>query len=144
VAREVSVHLAAQGVRDVALMATEGTYRVGLYEKAMADAGMACHLPTADERQILMRGLYAGVKTGNMALAESCFAAVAVQLAKRHGEVAIVMGCTEIPLGLRGSAAVEGLRLVDPAWVLASALALRAYGAATANEREGQEPSRQP
>lgn len=143
VAREVSGHLAAQGVRDVALMATEGTYRVGLYEKAMADAGMACHLPTTDERQILMRGIYDGVKAGNMVLAESCFADVAVQLAKRHGQVAIVMGCTEIPLGLHGSAAVEGLRLVDPAWVLASALAVRAYDAATANERDAQEPRRQ-
>jgi aspartate racemase len=40
------------------------------------------------------------------------------------------MGCTEIPLGLQGSAAVAGLRLVDPARVLASALAIRAYGGA--------------
>jgi len=41
--------------------------------------------------------------------------------------VAIVMGCTEIPLGLQNSAAVAQLRLVDPARVLASALAVRAY-----------------
>jgi aspartate racemase len=135
VAREVSAHLAAQGVRDVALMATEGTYRVGLYEKAMADAGLACHLPSTDERQILMRGIYEGVKAGDMALAESCFAEVALQLANRHGSVAIVMGCTEIPLGLQGSAAVEGLRLVDPAIVLASALAARAYGGTSAAPR---------
>jgi aspartate racemase len=128
VAREVSAHLSALGVRDVALMATEGTYRVGLYEQAMADAGLACHLPLVGERQMLMRGIYEGVKAGDMALAQSCFTEVALQLANRHGPVAIVMGCTEIPLGLQGSAAVEGLRLVDPARVLASALAIRAYG----------------
>ncbi|OUM03626.1 aspartate racemase [Variovorax sp. JS1663] len=131
VAREVSAHLAAQGVREAALMATEGTYRVGLYEKAMAEAGLACHLPLAPERELLMRGIYEGVKAGNMRLAEDCFSRVALQLAERHGQVAIVMGCTEIPLGLQGVQAVSGLRLVDPARVLAEALASRAYDGAT-------------
>jgi aspartate racemase len=130
VAREVAEHLAGQGVRDAALMATEGTYRVRLYEQALADAGLNCHLPLADERQALMRGIYDGVKAGDMRLAEECFAQVALQLARRHGPVAIVMGCTEIPLGLQGSVAVAGLRLIDPAQVLASALAARAYGRA--------------
>ena len=37
------------------------------------------------------------------------------------------MGCTEVPLGLQGSAAAKGLKLVDPAQVLARALANRAY-----------------
>jgi aspartate racemase len=77
-----------------------------------------------------MRGIYEGVKAGDMRLAEACFSQVARQLAARHGALAIVMGCTEIPLGLQGSAAVAGLRLVDPARVLASALAIRAYGGA--------------
>jgi len=62
-----------------------------------------------------------------MALARSCFSRVALQLAQRHGPVAIVMGCTEIPLGLQGAAGTEGLALLDPAQVLASALAACAY-----------------
>jgi aspartate racemase len=128
IAREVAAHLSAQGVRGVALMATEGTYRTGLYDKALADAGLSCHLPLAEERRTLMRGIYDGVKAGDMRLAESCFSQVALQLAERHGPVTLVMGCTEVPLGLRGSAAVAGLSLVDPAEVLAAALATRAYG----------------
>ena len=128
VAREVSAHLALRGVANAALMATEGTYRVGLYEQALAEAGVACHLPLADERRVLMRGIYEGVKTGDMGLARACFDEVALQLAHRHGDVAIVMGCTEIPLGLQGSPAVAQLQLVDPARVLAHALATRAYG----------------
>ncbi|MDM0012752.1 amino acid racemase [Variovorax sp. J22P168] len=127
VAREVAAHLAARGVRDAALMATEGTYRVGLYEQAMAAAGIACHLPRADERLLLMRGIYEGVKAGDMALARACFGQVARQLAERHGPAALVMGCTEIPLGLQGDAATKGLPLLDPARVLAGALAARAY-----------------
>ena len=128
VAREVAEHLAGQGVHEVALMATEGTYRVRLYEQALADAGLSCHLPSADERDTIMRGIYDGVKAGDLRLAERCFADVALRLADRHGPVPIVMGCTEVPLGLQHSAAVAGLRLVDPAKVLASALAGRAYG----------------
>ena len=127
-ARETAQQLAAQGATDVALMATEGTYRIRLYEQALADAGLGCHVPLADERQTIMRGIFDGVKAGNMPLAEQCFSQVALRLAERHGPVTIIMGCTEVPLGLQGSAEVAGLDLVDPAQVLAAALARRAYG----------------
>jgi aspartate racemase len=126
-AREVALHLAAHKVGKVALMATEGTYRVRLYEQALAEAGLECHVPLADERSAITRGIFDGVKAGNMPLAEQCFSQVALRLAERHGPVTIIMGCTEVPLGLQGSAAVAGLALVDPAQVLADALARRAY-----------------
>jgi aspartate racemase len=126
-AREVAQHLAEQRAGSVALMATEGTYRVRLYEQALAEAGLDCHVPLAEERRIITRGIFEGVKAGNMQLAEACFSQVALQLAQRHGPVTIIMGCTEVPLGLQGSAAVAGLSLVDPAQVLAAALARRAY-----------------
>jgi len=128
-AREVAQHLASQDSGNVALMATEGTYRVRLYEQALAEAGLDCHVPLVEERRIITRGIFDGVKAGNMQLAEECFSQVALRLAERHGPVTIIMGCTEVPLGLQGSAAVAGLRLVDPAQVLAGALARRAYRA---------------
>ncbi|KQX39553.1 aspartate/glutamate racemase family protein [Variovorax sp. Root434] len=126
-ARETARHVAEQGAAGVALMATEGTYRVRLYEQALADAGLGCHVPLPEERRTIMRGIFDGVKAGNMPLAEQCFSEVALKLAERHGPVTIIMGCTEVPLGLQGSAAVAGLDLVDPAQVLAAALARRAY-----------------
>jgi aspartate racemase len=126
-AREVAQHLASQDSGNVALMATEGTYRVRLYEQALAEAGLDCHVPLVEERRIITRGIFDGVKAGNMQLAEECFSQVALRLAERHGPVTIIMGCTEVPLGLQGSAAAAGLSLVDPAQVLASALARRAY-----------------
>jgi len=128
-ARETAQHLARQGATGVALMATEGTYRIHLYEKALTEEGLECHVPLPEERQIITRGIFEGVKAGNMQLAEQCFSDVALRLAGRHGPVSIVMGCTEVPLGLQGSAAAAGLDLVDPAQVLAAALARRAYGA---------------
>ena len=122
-ARETARQLSAQGASGVALMATEGTYRVRLYEQALADVGLHCHIPLAEERRTITRGIFDGVKAGNLALAEQCFSEVALRVAERHGPVTIVMGCTEVPLGLQGSAAVAGLDLIDPAQVLAAALA---------------------
>jgi aspartate racemase len=100
---------------------------VRLYEQALAEAGLDCLVPLQEERRTITRGIFDGVKAGNMRLAEECFSQVALRLAERHGPVTIIMGCTEVPLGLQGSAAVAGLDLVDPAQVLAAALARRAY-----------------
>lgn len=130
--QETARSLAAQGVREAALMATAGTYRVGLYARAMHDAGIRCHLPCEQDRARIMQGIYEGVKAGNLALAQTCFSAVSRNLVQRFGDVPLVLGCTEIPLGLQGAANALPYTLVDPAQLLAQALARRAYGSARA------------
>jgi len=60
--------------------------------------------------------------------ARADFAAVAQAMRARHGDVPLIMGCTEIPLALPGADSVQGLPLIDPAWELAQALARVAYG----------------
>ena len=131
VAREVAQALAGRGVREVGLLATEGTYRAGLYDQALRQAGLQCHIPLAEECGRLMDGIYHGVKMGNMALARDCFAGVAQALARRHGLSTLVLGCTEIPLALSAVPGMDALELVDPADLLARALAQRAYAALT-------------
>ena len=66
---------------------------------------------------------------GNMALARECFTGVAEALAARHGLSTLILGCTEIPLALSVVPGMETLDLVDPAALLAQALAQRAYAA---------------
>jgi aspartate racemase len=127
VAREVAQTLAARGVREVGLLATEGTYRAGLYDQALRQAGLQCHIPSEGERERVMQGIYEGVKVGDMALANECFAGVARALAERHGLSTLVLGCTEIPLALSAVPGLDALDLVDPAALLARALAQRAY-----------------
>lgn len=127
VAREVARTLAKKGVRGIGLLATEGTYRAGLYEKALREKGMKCHIPLAAERERLMRGIYHGVKMGDLPLARECFQSVAQALAARHGLTTLVMGCTEIPLALKDIPDLQSMELVDPAVLLARALAQRAY-----------------
>ena len=127
VAREVASALAARGVRHVGLLATAGTYDAGLYTEAFAQAGVQCHTPLVQEREQLMHGIYRGVKVGNMVLAHRAFAQVAQALARRHGLQTLVLGCTEIPLALTSVPGMAGLDLIDPAELLAQALAKRAY-----------------
>ena len=127
--RETAAALRAQGQERVALLATEGSYRIGLYEQAFAAQGIACVLPDAKARQWLMQGIYDGVKAGDMALAHQRFVAVGQALRAQHGDIALAMACTEIPLALPQAPEAQGWTLIDPTAILARALARRAYGA---------------
>lgn len=124
---EVAADLASRGVRDVGLLATRGTYEAALYQDALSAQGIRCHVPSKDEQELLMQGIYEGVKAGDLPLAGNCFTTVAQALARRHPLQALVMGCTEIPLALGPVPGSEQLERVDPAAVLARALARRAY-----------------
>lgn len=126
--REVAAALARRGVREAGLLATEGTYGSGIYQQALEAAGVRCHVPSQMEQQMLMDGIYRGVKAGDLVLAQQRFEAVAKALAQRHATSTLILGCTEIPLALHPGAATAGLELVDPAQLIARALAGRAYG----------------
>lgn len=126
IAHEVGRELAASGAVRVGLLATRGTYASGIYQQAWANAAWACHLPTETERDTLMSGIYEGVKASNLDLARARFESVAIALAERHGLDVLVLACTEIPLVLRDLPALPRVRLLDPAQVLATALAGRA------------------
>jgi aspartate racemase len=128
--QETALEVARQGVAGAGLLATEGTYRSGLYDEAFQRAGLQCHVPSPAERALLMKGIYDGVKAGDIAYARECFTSVARAVAERHDCRVLVMGCTEIPLALAPGPQTAGLTLVDPAQVMARALALRAYGVA--------------
>jgi aspartate racemase len=119
--------LHSQGANAVSLMATEGTYRTGLYEAALRKRGIVCHLPSAEQRALITQGIFEGVKADRLALAAQCFGGVALDLARQYRDAPIIMGCTEIPLGLQGHAASQKLKLMDPSQVLAASLAARAY-----------------
>lgn len=128
--QETAAALARQGHTRVALLGTQGTYRIGLYAQALAAHGIECLLPEEAEREALMQGIYDGVKAGDLALAEQRFTAVGSALRTRHGALPLVMACTEIPLALPQAPAAAGWALIDPGAVLAAALARQAYESA--------------
>lgn len=127
IAQETAQHLQAQGAQQAVVLATAGTYRTGLYSEALQACGVQPLLPDAAGVEQLMQGIYQGVKQGDMALATARFGAVLEPLLQQHGAVPVIMGCTEIPLALPQAPQAQSAELVDPAWILAQALARQAY-----------------
>lgn len=128
IVQETVKALATDGVESVGLLATQGTYELGLYQAAFAEHGIACHLPAGPEREQVMRGIL-DVKAGDVAQATRLFSEVAGRMVERHGSETLVLACTEIPLALHRVDAHPQTRIVDPARLLAHALAERAYAA---------------
>ncbi|MPM93984.1 hypothetical protein SDC9_141126 [bioreactor metagenome] len=127
IAEETARHLQQQGVREAIVLATAGTYRTGLYDEALRAHGITPRVPDADGVARLMQGIYEGVKRGDNRLAAQCFGEVLGTMRARHGNVPVVMGCTEIPLALPQAPDARGAALIDPAMILAEALVRSAY-----------------
>ena len=113
--------------RPVGLLATEGTYRSGVYGPFFERQGLACVEPDGAERALLMEGIYRGVKAGDMGRGKRCLAEVVVRMRSRTGTRKFVLACTEIPLALAGVPLPDDVMLVDPGVELGIALARRAY-----------------
>jgi len=128
IAHATAAHLHAAGHHAAVLLATQGSYRAGLYAQTLAEYGITCLEPQAAEKEALMHGIYQGVKAGRLDVAQQHFVQVGEVLHARHGNVPMLMACTEIPLALPQAAAARDWHLLDPAALLARQLALRAYG----------------
>lgn len=128
IAEETARHLQQQGMQCAIVLATAGTYQTGLYDAALLCHGIKALQPDAAGITLLMQGIYDGVKRGDTALAMQCFGQVLQDMQSRHGtDIPVLMACTEIPLALPQAPQAQGARLIDPAWILAQALAAQAY-----------------
>jgi aspartate racemase len=83
--------------RRVGVLATTGTLRTGLYDVRLRAVGCEPLHPDADEQRSVMEAIHS-IKGGRMG-PDARLSAAALALADR-GAQAIIMGCTEIPLGL--------------------------------------------
>jgi aspartate racemase len=107
---------AARGLETVALLATDGTVRAGVYAGALATRGIRLLTPDEDGQRAVMSVIYDGVKAGRAAFPIGPLQAVADGLAAA-GADAFILGCTELPV----AAAQYGLRarVLDPTDLLA-------------------------
>lgn len=115
--------LAAAGVPGgtIGLMGTAATLRLGLYQKRLAERGYACLVPEEAEMREVVSPAIARIKANDLDGATEPLLGMARRLADR-GAAAIVLGCTEIPLALRGpDARRSGLVLIDTIDALARA-----------------------
>lgn len=103
-------------VRLVGLLATTGTVKTGLYQKAFGRYGVEVLVPGDDDQKLVMSGIYDGVKAGNLDLGRRLLMDVANKLISRGAEL-IILGCTEVSVVIRsGDLKVP---IVDPLQVLA-------------------------
>jgi aspartate racemase len=107
----------APGATRVGVLATAGTVKAGLYERALAAHGLSVIYPDASGQEQVSAGI-AGVKGGSPDAAVDTFAGIAESLARQGADV-LIAGCTEIPIVLEQS--LVSRPLVDPTRVLARA-----------------------
>ena len=121
------IRLTHPEVRRVGVLATQGTYQSGLYEHALADAGLQVILPDpAVRKENIHAALYApsiGIKACSGVVTGEAISKIraAVQHLKDLGAEAIILGCTELPLAVKDHQ-VDGLPILDPAMIVAEIL----------------------
>jgi aspartate racemase len=105
----------------VGVLGTGATLELRLYQDQLATAGWPCIEPTPEEMQQLVMPAIAAVKANRAADAYAPVAKAILALRAR-GAQAVVLACTEIPLGLQAGPH-DGLRvpLIDTIDALARA-----------------------
>ncbi|MBU8537892.1 cysteate racemase [Falsiroseomonas tokyonensis] len=89
----------------IGLMGTAGTLAMRLYQERLEPRGWTCLVPTEEEMQRLVSPGIERVKANDVAAAYAPLAEAARALAAR-GARAVVLGCTEIPLGIAAGPAL--------------------------------------
>lgn len=112
---EETVKVVSQkNVSEVMLLATDGTLRSGLYQKAFAKVGIKTRTPNDEDQRKIMKLIYdykAGAREFDLMFIES--AVTSYDMA----DFAIVLGCTELPLVFEIAGLID--RVISPTDVLA-------------------------
>ncbi|MGG5807748.1 aspartate/glutamate racemase family protein [Falsiroseomonas sp. CW058] len=89
----------------IGVMGTEGTLAMRLYQDRLEPRGWRCLVPSPEEMRRLVSPAIAEVKANRVAEAHRPLAEAARVLVAR-GARAVVLGCTEIPLGIAAGPAL--------------------------------------
>jgi aspartate racemase len=88
------------GAEVVGVLSTLGTHQTGIYSSTLSAMGFAIRTPTDEEFRTLVSPGIAFIKANQLERAELVFEEAAARLVERGAEV-IVLGCTEIPIGMK-------------------------------------------
>ncbi|HOX08016.1 MAG TPA: amino acid racemase [Planctomycetota bacterium] len=124
---ETVEHLRAAhpGIGTAGLLATDGTVASRVYHRAAEAAGISLLVPDAGHQRLVMEAIYGekGVKAGFREGRCRQDLLAAVEHLARRGARAIILGCTELPLILPASDALDvgdhSVALLDPSDILA-------------------------
>jgi aspartate racemase len=104
--------------RPLGLLASTGTLAAGVYRDPARRAGVRLLTPLGDDQEALVMAAIRSVKAGDIDSARRRLELAARRLLDR-GAWAVVMACTEIPVGLAAAPADLTARLVDATAILA-------------------------
>lgn len=123
---ETAAYIKGQGIKKIALLATDGTVQTGIYQQALASRDLACLVPDEMAQEAVMKTIY-DIKAGcDLEAAKQTFGP-AISWAKSQGAEAVIAGCTELSLILTGDTYQE-LRVVDAMKVAAYRVLERVLG----------------
>ena len=115
------------GIKTAGVLATDGTVRSGVYETALADAGVRAVYPGQAMQRQVMRLIYDGVKAPTVPLSDIPVEDILADV-RGQGAETVPLACTELPIAFRALGLSDGC--LDPTRVLAFA-AVQAAGAET-------------
>ena len=115
------LHLSAQPAGQVAVLATRGTVRAGIYSRRLLEHGFAL-TELAEDEQVQIDHIIKSVKAGEVGTARDAMRLLLLTLAGRGVQTAI-LGCTELPIAhmVRAGDTPSGVQAIDTSLALATA-----------------------
>lgn len=98
-ASAAQVQLQRPSARVVGVLSTLGTHRMGMYRNTLSELGYGVITPTEEEFETLVSPAIAMNKANLWDEAEPLYTQAAQRLTDQGAEI-IVLGCTEIPVGM--------------------------------------------
>ncbi|HOX60602.1 MAG TPA: amino acid racemase [Candidatus Magasanikbacteria bacterium] len=108
----------------VGLLSSENTRATGIYQKALAKAGLDCHLVTPDQ-QVVLNDIILKVMSGNQGVSETQELKNIISYFEHVGASGVLLGCTELPLAIKQSDV--SLKLYDCTQIIAESILARVY-----------------
>ncbi len=85
------------GLSGIGLLATDGTIATGIYERLLAECGIACIKPDKAEQRTIMSMIYDDIKAGKKQTDKNEIQAILNDM-RGCGAQSFVLGCTELPI----------------------------------------------
>ena len=126
-------HIEKLGLKRVGLLATTGTIVTGIYQRALGRRGIKAIVPSEEDQEKVMKGIYEGVKAGSLELGRGLLLEVVKKL-ERESE-GIIAGCTEVSVALKQEDL--SVPLIDPMDVIAEKAVKLALGESKFGDENG-------
>ena len=130
---ETARYLKNKQIMRAAVLATDGTIRSGIYDRALKNQGIEPVYPDPEGQRLVMRIIYEFIKAGreewDELIPETEQLLVRLQQARAG---AVILGCTELPVAFKRLAGrPDDLEYIDPTVIAARAAIVMAGAAVT-------------